>query len=423
MSSKTPLAIRGDRGMHSGGGTATLTARNAMQGLLNGIRILDLTRMLAGPYGTMLLGDLGADVIKIEDFSGDYTRLLDAYYLSINRNKRSFVLDIKSPEGKRVFFDLVKVSDVVIDNMRPNALRKLGFDYDDIKVHNPGIISCSLSGYGHTGPYRDKPAFDLSIQAISGGMSLTGEKGGPPVKMGIPIADIAGGMFAAFAVVSALVNRNATGEGRKLDISMLDSQISMASYLAAYYLINGTVAGPQGARHESIVPYEAFRTRDRWIVVACVTPKFWESLCRTLGTAELLSDERFSDPAKRLENRDDLAARIQDAFLSKTTDEWLALLERAGVPCAPVNALDHALNDPQVLARDMVLEFEHPRLNRIRVAGNPVKSPGFNMPKRRPPELGEHTEEVLKEFLNYSDDTIAMLETQKTIASRKEPMS
>ncbi len=391
-----------------------------IKGLLSGIRILDLTRMLAGPYGTMLLGDLGADIIKIEDFAGDYTRLLDAYYLSINRNKRSIVLDIKSSEGKRIFYELVKVSDVVIDNMRPRALRKLQFDYDDLKIHNPRIISCSLSGYGHTGPYRDRPAFDLSIQAISGGMSLTGEKGGPPLKMGLPIADIAGGMFAAFAVVSALVHRNTTGEGRKLDVSMLDSQISMASYLAAYYLINGTVAGPQGARHESIVPYEAFRTKDRWIVVTCVTPKFWESLCRTLGIEELISDERFTDPAKRLENRDALASLIQAAFMNKTTDEWLFLLDEAGVPCAPVNTLDRALNDPQVLERNMVLEFDHPRLNRIRVAGNPVKTPGLEQPMRCPPELGEHTDEVLKEFLNYSDDMLMKLEKERIIARYKE---
>ena len=391
-----------------------------MQGLLSGIRILDLTRMLAGPYGTMLLGDLGANIIKLEDFAGDYTRALDAYYLSVNRSKRSVVLDIKSPEGKQVFYELVKVSDVVIDNMRPKALRKLQFDYDDLKVHNPGIISCSLSGYGHTGPYQDRPAFDLSIQAISGGMSLTGEEGAPPVKMGIPIADIAGGMFAAFAVVSALVHRNTTGEGRKLDVSLLDSQISMASYLAAYYLIDGTVAGPQGSRHESIVPYEAFRTKDRWIVVACVTPKFWEALCRALNIEELISDERFIDSANRLENRDTLVSLIQAAFKKKTADEWLLLLDEAGVPCAPVNTIDRALNDPQVTDRNMILEFDHPRLDRIRVAGNPVKTPGPEPPMRRPPELGEHTGEVLKEFLGYSDNRLEELEKQQLIALYKE---
>ena len=387
-----------------------------MNGMLNGIRILDLTRMLAGPYGTMLLGDMGADVIKIEDQAGDYTRMIDAYFLSINRNKRSIVIDLKSPKGKDIFYELVKVSDVVVDNMRPKALKKLKCDYDDLKIHNSKIISCSLSGYGHTGPYQDRPAFDLSIQALSGGMSLTGQKGGPPVKMGIPIADIAGGMFAAFGIVNALVYRSAAGKGLKIDVSLLDSQISMASYLAAYYLINGTIPGPQGARHESIVPYEAFKTKDLWIVVTCVTPKFWELLCQTLNLDNLISDERFIDAGKRLLNHDELIPILQEAFYSKTGDEWLLLFDKAGVPCAPVNTLDRALNDPQVIFRNMIVEFAHPRLNRIKVAGNPVKTPGVEQEMKRPPELAEHTKEVLKDFLNYSDEKIKQLADEKLIS-------
>jgi CoA:oxalate CoA-transferase len=391
-----------------------------MNGLLNGIRILDLTRMLAGPYETMLLADMGADVIKIEDAAGDYTRLLEAYYLSINRNKRSVVLDIKSPKGKEIFYELVRVSDVVVDNMRPKALKQLNFDYDDLKIYNPRIISCSLSGYGHTGPYQDRTAFDMTIQAYSGAMSLTGEKGRSPLKMGLPIADVAGGLFAAFAVVCALFHRNSTGQGQKLDVSMLDSQLSMASYLAAYYLINGTVAGPQGARHESIVPYEAFQTKDIWIVVACVTPKFWEGLCRVLGLTELISDKRFAHPGTRLIHHDELAAILQEAFLKKTCAAWIELLDAESVPCAPVNTLDRALNDPQVVARDMILEFDHPRFNRIRVVGNPVKTPGMAQKMKRPPELGEHTREVLKEYLNFTDEQITRLRDEKLIAINEE---
>lgn len=391
-----------------------------MSGLLSGVRILDLTRMLAGPYETMLLGDMGADVIKIEDAAGDYTRLLEAYYLSINRNKRSIVLDIKSPKGKEIFYELVRVSDVVVDNMRPKALKQLKFDYDDLKTYNPRIISCSLSGYGHTGPYQDRTAFDLTIQAYSGAMSLTGEKGRSPLKMGLPIADIAGGMFAAFAVVCALFHRNTTGQGQKLDVGMLDSQISMASYLAAYYLINGTVAGPQGARHESIVPYEAFQTKDIWIVVACVTPKFWEGLCRVLDLETLISDKRFADPGARLIHHDELASLLQEAFFKKTCNEWLELLDAVSVPCAPVNTLDRALNDPQVISREMVLEFDHPRLNRIRVAGNPVKTPGMAQVMKRPPELGEHTREVLREYLQYTDEQITRLRDENLIAIPQE---
>lgn len=398
-----------------------------MKGLLSGFRILDLTRMLAGPYGTMLLADMGAEVIKIEDNEGDFTRVttdvsldgVSAYFLSINRNKRSLVLDLKKPEGRALFYELVKVSDVVIDNMRPRALRKLKCDFDDLKKFNPRIISCSISGFGHTGPYQDRPAFDLTIQALSGGMSLTGEKGGSPVRMGIPLADLAGGFFGAFAIVSALHHRNKTDKGQKLDISMLDCQISMTSYLAAYYFIGGIVAGPQGSRHESIVPYEAFKTKDIWIVVACVTPKFWEGLCRVLGLEHLISDERFDDRMKRLNNHDELFPILQKAFLQKTADEWLPKLDQEGVPNAPVNTIERALKDPQVLERNMVVEIDHPR-GKFKLAGNPIKTPGMGeevfLP---PPDHGEHTEEVLKDLLGYSDQKIRELKT-KRVVGRKE---
>lgn len=398
-----------------------------MKGLLSGVRILDLTRMLAGPYGTMLLADMGAEVIKIEDNEGDFTRVtrdvsldgVSAYFLSINRNKRSLVLDLKKPEGRALFYELVKVSDVVIDNMRPRALRKLECDFDDLKKFNPRIISCSISGYGHTGPYQNRPAFDLTIQALSGGMSLTGEKGGAPVRMGIPLADLAGGFFGALAIVSALHHRNETDKGQKLDISMLDCQISMTSYLTAYYFIGGMVAGPQGSRHESIVPYEAFKTKDIWIVVACVTPKFWEGLCRVLGHENLISDERFDDRMKRLINHDELFSILQKAFLQKTADEWLRKLDQEGVPNAPVNTIDRALKDPQVLERNMVVEIDHPR-GKFKLAGNPIKTPGMGeevfLP---PPDHGEHTEEVLKDLLGYSDEKIGELKT-KRVVGRKE---
>lgn len=399
-----------------------------MKGLLSGIRILDLTRMLAGPYGTMLLGDMGAEVIKIEDSAGDYTRLasqirhdgVSAYFLSVNRNKRSIVLDLKNPEGKAVFCEMVKVSDVVIDNMRPQALRRLKCDFDDLKKYNPKIISCSISGFGHTGPYKDRPAFDLTIQAWSGGMGLTGEKGGAPVRMGIPLADLAGGFFGALGIVSALLNRYKTGKGQKLDISMLDCQISLTSYLAAYYFIGGMIAGPQGSRHESIVPYEAFKTKDIWVVVACVTPKFWEGLCRVLGLEPLISDERFKDIMKRLVNHDALYPILQKAFLQKTADEWLRKLDQEGVPSAPVNTIDRALNDPQVLERNMVVEIDHPR-GKFKLAGNPIKTPGLGeevfLP---PPDLGEHTEEILRDLLGYSEEKIIKLKTQKAVGRKED---
>ncbi len=388
-----------------------------MRGLLSDIRILDLTRMLAGPYGSMLLGDMGAEVIKIEEPAGDYTRFANAYFLSINRNKKSVVLDLKKPQGLELFYELVKVSDVVLDNMRPRALRKLRCDYDELKKINPQIISCSLSGYGHTGLYQDRPAFDLTIQALSGAMSLTGERGGPPLRMGLPVADVAGGMFAALGIVSAIHYREKTGHGKKLDISLLDGQISMATYLAAFYLIDSVVPGPQGSRHETIVPYEAFKTKDIWIVVTCVTPKFWEGFCRALKIEELISDERFKDSACRLANYHVLIPIIQKKFLEKTGDEWIKLLEQEEVPCAPVNTLDRTLNDPHVLSRNMVIEMQHARLGKLKLAGNPIKSSEAAESFTPPPELGEHTEVILREILGYSQDKIKKLKEEGVIGA------
>lgn len=399
-----------------------------MKGLLSDVRILDMTRMLAGPYGTMLLADMGAEMIKIEDHLGDYTRLgvqtsiggMGAYFLALNRNKKSVVLDLKNPKGREIFYELVKVSDVVVDNMRPRALKKLKCDYEDLKQVNPRIISCSLSGFGHTGPYRDRTAFDLTIQAMSGGMSVTGEVGGPPARAGIPIGDVSGGMAAALSIVSALHYRDKTGKGQKLDISLLDVQISLASYLVAYYLVGGILSGPQGSRHGSLVPYEAFQTKDLWIVVACVTEPFWEGLCIAMGLEELILDERFDNALKRLQTHDELIPILQERFLQKTAAEWLPLLEEADVPCAPVNSLDRALSDPQVLERNMVIEIEHPHLGKFKLAGNPIKASESEEIFVAPPRLGEYTEEVLKEILEYSDDRIKELKDEKVIGIFEE---
>jgi len=384
--------------------------------------------MLAGPYGTLLLADMGAEMIKIEDHFGDYTRLgvmtsigkMGAYFLALNRNKKSVVLDLKNPKGREIFYELVKVSDVVVDNMRPQALKKLKCDYDDLKKVNPRIISCSLSGFGHTGPYRDRTAFDLTIQAISGGMSVTGEVGGAPARAGIPIGDVAGGMAAALSIVSALHYRESTGKGQKLDISLLDAQISLASYLVAYYLVGGILSGPQGSRHGSIVPYEAFNTKDIWIVVACVTEKFWEGLCIALELEELIIDERFDNGIKRLQNHDELIHILQERFLTKTATEWLKLLEEADVPCAPVNTLDLALSDPQVLARNMVIDINHPRFGNFKLAGNPIKASETEDVFVPPPQHGEYTEEVLKEILGYSEEKIHKLKEEKVIGILEE---
>ena len=399
-----------------------------MKGLLSDLRILDLTRMLAGPYGTLLLADMGAEIIKIEDHNGDYTRLgvmtsigkMGAYFLALNRNKKSVVLDLKNPKGLDIFYEMVKVSDVVVDNMRPQALKRLKCDYEDLKKVNPKIISASLSGFGHTGPFKDKTAFDLTIQAISGGMSVTGEVGRPPARMGFPMGDVGGGMALALSIVSAVHFRDKTGEGQKLDISLMDVQISLASYLTAYYLVGGILSGPQGSRHGTIVPYEAFQTKDIWMVVACVTEPMWEGLCIALELEELIIDERFNNSLKRLNNHDELISILQERFLTKTADEWIARLDESSVPCAPVNSIDRALSHPQTLARDMVIEIDHPRFGPFKLAGNPIKASAVEDVFVPPPQLGEYTAEVLKGVLGYSDDKIKELKDQKLIGVLEE---
>lgn len=399
-----------------------------MKGLLADLRILDLTRMLAGPYGTLLLADMGAEIIKIEDHNGDYTRLgvmtsigkMGAYFLALNRNKKSVVLDLKNPKGLEVFYEMVKVSDVVVDNMRPEALKRLKCDYEDLKKVNPKIISASLSGFGHTGPFKDKTAFDLTIQAISGGMSVTGEVGRPPARMGYPMGDVGGGMALALSIVSAIHFRERTGEGQKLDISLMDVQISLASYLTAYYLVGGILSGPQGSRHGTIVPYEAFKAKDIWMVVACVTEPMWEGLCIALELEELIIDERFDNALKRLENHDELIAILQERFLTKTAEEWIARLDESSVPCAPVNSIDRVLSHPQTLARDMVIEIDHPRFGQFKLGGNPIKASAVQDVFVPPPQLGEYTIEVLKGVLGYSDDKINELKEEKLIGVLEE---
>jgi crotonobetainyl-CoA:carnitine CoA-transferase CaiB-like acyl-CoA transferase len=369
--------------------------------------------MLTGDYAAMLLGDLGAEVIKVESpGTGDPLRQMpphflegeSAYFLSINRNKKSIVLDMKNPDEKITFYELVKKSDVVFDNFRPGILEKLGADYESLKQHNPKIICCSISSYGKTGPYKEQPGFDLVLQALSGAMSITGDPGHAPVRMGIPMGDLAGSMFAVFSITSALHHRNETGEGANIDISLLDALTSMLTYVAEYYFIGNQISKPIGSGHMSVVPYRAYETKNGYIVIAVFVEKFWQILCDVIGESHLGSDEKYNSTAKRLENREEVDKLLDWKFKTKTKEEWIKLLHEAGVPAAPVNRIDEVFKNEQVLARDMLVEVDHPKGGKIKMIGNPVKVQGVQDEFKSSPLLGEHTDEVLEKVLGKKKD-------------------
>jgi crotonobetainyl-CoA:carnitine CoA-transferase CaiB-like acyl-CoA transferase len=387
---------------------------DAMQPLLSEIRVLDLTRMLAGPYGSLLLADLGAEVIKIEPPGGDPMRQMgpyfvageSAYFLSINRNKESICLDLKSEHGRQAFLDLAERSDVVFENFRPGVMEGLGLGYKSLKNVKPDIILCSISGYGRNGPRRDQPAFDLALQAAGGSMSVTGEPDRDPVRMGVPMGDLAGGMFGALAVAAALQRRAQTGEGAHLDISLFDGQVSLLTYMAQYYLVGGAVPERWGAQHESVVPYNAYATADGHLVVAIFTEKFWTAFCRALELEKLIDDPRFTSNADRRKNRDVLNAILAERFLAKSTAEWIERLQAAQVPANPIQSVDQVMNDPQVAARNMRLSIDHPTIGPLEIVGNPIKVDGLADSFRPPPLMGEQTAAVLQRLLGYSDERV-----------------
>ncbi len=383
-----------------------------MKSLLTGIRVVDLSRVLAGPYGTLLMGDLGAEIIKVEEPNeGDPTRHItpqkvageDPYFLGLNRNKKSITLKLTAPQGKEIFHRLVKVSDVVFDNFRPDVLARIGADYETLKGVNPRIISCSVSGFGHTGALQNRPAFDLTLQAMGGAMSVTGEPGRAPVRLGLPMGDLAGGMFAAYAISAALFHRERTGEGTKIDLSLLDCQVSLLSYMAQYYFFNGKVPGPIGSGHQSIVPYQAFQTRDLWIVVAVFVEKFWPRFCKVLGLENIAADPRFDRNQKRLQNKEILIPILAEAVRKWQGEELLRKLDEEDVPAAPVNTLDRILSEPQILSRGMTVEIDHPQVGKFKSVGNPVKVAQYPEEKFSPPPLlGANNEEIYLRLLGFS---------------------
>ncbi|MFQ5577454.1 MAG: CaiB/BaiF CoA transferase family protein, partial [Anaerolineae bacterium] len=387
------------------------------------IRVLDLTHMLAGPYGSQLLVDMGAEVIKIEALTGDPMRAMgpyfvkdeSAYFLSANRGKKSICLNLKSEQGKNVFLDLLAVSDVVFENFRPGVMDRLGLGYQSLKRRKPDIVVCSISGYGQDGPRREQPAFDLALQAMGGGMSVTGEPGRVPVRMGLPIADLAGGMLAAMSVAGALFRRAQTGHGACLDISLFDGQVSMLTYMAQYYLVGGEVPQPWGAQHENVVPYNAYATADGLLVVAAFTQKFWSALCVAMELEDLIDDPRFAANEDRRQNRHILNALLAKKFRTRPTDQWMKRLTAAGVPAGPLQRIDEVLRGPQVAARNMRVTVEHPTAGPLEVIGNPIKVADTPQELAPPPLLGQHTAEILTGLLGYSPEQVAALERDNAI--------
>ncbi len=386
--------------------------------MLDGIRVLDLTRMLAGPYATMLLADLGAEVIKIEPPEGDEIRRMgppfvngeSAYFLAINRNKKSLSLDLRTPAGLHAFQRIAAKADVVIDNFRPGVMERLGIGHDRLRELSPSLVLCSISSFGESGPMRDLPAFDLVVQAWSGAMSLTGEPGAPPSRLGIPLGDLAGGSYAALAIAAALVRRGRTGVGERIELSLLDCLTAMHTYVAQYHFADGRVPGPQGSRHMSVVPYGAYPTRDGWLAIGVFTERFWAGFCRAAGRPDWADDPRYCSNELRVRNREVLEPSIAEALRTRPAEEWLSRLNAEGIPAAPVLTLDRTLELPQIAQRGMVTSFEHPVAGHVKTLADPIRR-GAPRPS---PLLGQHTAEVLREWGGLSENEIASLMTSGT---------
>jgi len=395
-----------------------------MEQALEGLKVLDLSRVLAGPYATMILADMGADVLKIEmPVKGDDSRAFgpyvggeSSYFVSINRNKRSITMNLKNEESKNMFLELVKDADVVVENYRPGTMEKLGIGYDVLKEVNPKIIYAASSGFGHTGPYSKRAAYDAVVQAMGGIMSITGELNGKPTKVGSSISDIIAGMYTSIGILAALEYRNRTGKGQKVDVAMLDTQVSILENAVARYMATGVSPKPLGNRHPSIIPFEDFETKDGSIMIAAGNDALWGKLCKALGVPELIDDERFKTNPLRGENYDEMRPLVAKPFLNKTTKEWMDILNEVGVPNGPINKIEDVVNDPQVKARDMIVEVDHPKAGKISMPGVPIKMSETQGSVRKPaPILGQHNEEVLKGKFNLTDEDIQRLKDEGAI--------
>ncbi|URK17278.1 CoA transferase [Thalassospira sp. GO-4] len=401
-----------------------------MTGALSGLRVLDLSRVLAGPWASQTLADMGAEVIKIErPGAGDDTRgwgppfakdangndtTEAAYYLTANRGKKSLTIDITKPEGQEIVRNIAAQSDVVLENFKVGGLAKYGLDYATLSAINPKLVYCSITGFGQDGPYKDRPGYDFMIQGMGGLMSITGAPdsapGGQPMKVGVAVADIFTGLYATIGILAALRHRDATGEGQYIDLALLDVQAAVLANQAMNYLTTGNAPGRLGNAHPNIVPYEAFPSADGYLILAVGNDSQFKSFCAVAGLDDLPADERYATNRNRVANRDTLVPLIRQAMVLKTTDEWISALEKANVPCGPINTLDRVFDNPQVKHRGLVKHLDHPTAGTVPTVGNPIrfsKTPITD--EKAPPMLGQHSDEILRKVADLSDDQIAKL--------------
>lgn len=391
-----------------------------MTSLLGDIRVIDLSRIVAGPLATMILGDYGAEIIKIEQPGvGDDSRQWSppvapdgqaAYFFSINRNKKSVTLNLKHPKGKEILWEFVRRGDVLIENFKPGIMDALGFGYEAVHRFNPRLIYCSISGFGSTGPYRERAGYDTILQGFTGLMSITGEGDGPPVKVGVALIDVITALYAHGAILAALNHRERSGQGQHVDLSLMESGIAALINAATAYLIAGEVQGRWGSAHASLVPYQAFKTKDDYLIVGAGNERLWRAFCRVLGMPELADDPRYDTNAKRVERREEMVRLIEERLSARARDEWLPLFAEAGLPCGPINNIGQVFGDPQVFHRGIVQEVDHPTAGRVKLVGPPVKfSDTPAQIQAPPPLLGEHTEEVLTKLLGYTVEDVSQL--------------
>ena len=379
-----------------------------MDGPLKNLLVVDLTRVLVGPYCTMMLSDLGARVIKIEapdigDDSrkfGPFIKENSAYFMSLNRGKESIALNLKNEDDKKIFLNILKKADILVENFKPGTLEKWGFGWKDICKKFPKLIYASASGFGQTGPLKELPAYDMVVQGMGGLMSVTGQPNSEPTRVGTSIGDITAGLFTAIGINAALYDRQKTGKGMFIDVSMLDCQIAILENAIARYLSKNEIPEPMGSRHPSIAPFEAFKTKDSYIIIAAGNDKLFEKLCNILGVSKIFTDEKFNTNSARSKNMDELKIILEEKLSVKSTTEWVNLMEREKIPCGPIYNIKEAVENPQVEARNMIVKAYHKVIGDFKLAGNPIKMSAYEDPNKRGdiPDLDEHREKILKEF-------------------------